>query len=477
VIEGVRLGRSQAEVRVLLRTPQRSILLPVIAANPRQIEAWMPPSAPLGPAFLTVENSGGMSKPASISVVSSELGLFSLNGLGWGPGNIDNLDSKKRRSQNNIESPAQPGQAAEIVATGLGEASQVQILVGGRAARVIELHRATDQGFDSIRFRVPADAPKGCYVPLYARARGSLPTNVVTIAISGSRSGCEMPTGWPRPAAHGARMGVLGVSRTVTAFAAGQPALTDDDAFGAFFENQQEIETNRILLLPPAGTCTLYSALYQVDLGEFVSVAAAIANPGAARTLDAGEWFKISAGDNSRTVPLSRGPGSRFWERLGFDDPSRRRNLPLFLDKPQYAIATAGGSAVPSFSRLLAGLPALDWTNRDELSAIRRDRGLTFQWRGEDSSDLVLLLAASFDRVSTAGYICYCAAKPETGKMSLPTEMLKQFPATGHAGGPLRSGALLLAARLKPGIPPPASGLEILSLVSAFVQARRIDFE
>jgi hypothetical protein len=313
-------------------------------------------------------------------------------------------------------------------------------------------------------------------VPVYARVPGSPPTNIVTVSVSDVRSICKMPAGWPRPAGNGAKVGILGVSRTVTAFAAGQPAVTSDEAFGAFFENQHG-ETNRILLLPPEGTCSSYSALYQVDLGEFVSLAAVIANPGMAETLDAGEEFTISGGGNLRSVPRSHGAAARYWTRLGLEDPSRRRNLPLFLDQPHYSISIAGGGMVPAFDRTLPGLPRLEWTNRDELATVQRDRGMTFQWRGAEHDTIILILAASFDRLSTAGYISYCTAEPDAGQISLPPEMLEELPATGHAGGPLRSGALLIAVHLQSGIPPPASGLSMLSLVSAFASARRVDFE
>ena len=470
------MGKSPAEVQVSLKTPDGSILLPLLAVEPRRIEAWMPSSARLGPASLSVEGPGGASKFSRIVVTPSQLGLFSVNGRGWGPGKIDDLDSHGRRTPNSVGSPARPGQLVEISATGLGGASRVQIFVGGRAARAVEALPGQGEGLDSIRFRVPGDAPTGCYVSVYARVPGSVPTNVVTVAISDGLGTCKMPAGWPRPLAMGAKVGVLGVSRTVATFASGQPSVTNDEAFGAFFKNEQDTETNRLLLLPPEGTCTSYAALYQVDLGEFASVAAAIANPGAAPILDAGDAFTISGGGNIRTVPRSHGAASRYWVLLGSEDPSRRRNLPLFLDQPRFTISTAG-SAVPALSRTLPGLPKLEWTNQDQLATVERDRGITFQWRGAEQNTMVLLLAISFDRLGTAGYITYCNADPKAGHMSLPAEMLREFPLTGHAGGPLRSGAMLIGVHLETGIPPAASGLDALSLISAIVYARRVDFE
>jgi hypothetical protein len=269
---------------------------------------------------------------------------------------------------------------------------------------------------------------------------------------------------------------MAGVSRTLTTFAIGQPTVTADDAFASFFENEQSLESNRILLLPPVGTCTSYSALYHVDLGEFVSVTAALTNPGKARTLDAGAALTISGQGGLRAIPRSHGPGV-YWTRLGLEDPSVRRNLPLFLNDRQYRISAPGGIDVPALSRMLLGVPEFEWTNRDSLATIQRARGATFEWRGIPRDALVLILVASFDQRSTAGEICYCTARADAGQMKVPAEMFAQFPVTGHMGGPPRSGATLIALRMQAGIPPPVQGLDLFRLVSVLAQALRVDFE
>lgn len=268
-------------------------------------------------------------------------------------------------------------------------------------------------------------------------------------------------------------MGLIGVSRTVALFGAGQPVITIDEGFAAFSEARQSMETNRLLLLPPAGTCTSYTALYHVDVGEFESAATALANPGEAHTLDAGVSLTISAAGDSRIVPHTGVRPGVYWTRLGFEDPSLQRNLPLFLNHPPYRVSISGGRDVPAFSGTLPGVAALDWINRDALTTIQRLHGATFEWRGVPSDALVLILASSFDSVSTAGEICYCAANASEGRMDVPGEMLAPFPATGSVPGPMRSGAALIAIRLQEENPVPGADVR---LVSVFVAARKTDY-
>jgi len=133
-----------------------------------------------------------------------------------------------------------------------------------------------------------------------------------------------------------------------------------------------------------------------------------------------------------------------------------------------------GGADVPAFSGTLPGIPALDWTNRDALASIQRSGGATFTWRGVPGGALVLILTGSFDPVSTAGGICYCAATAEMGHLRIPPEMFAQFPASGRVAGSMRSGAALAVVRTETAN---VRGLDLLRLVSLFMYVRRTEFE
>ena len=234
-------------------------------------------------------------------------------------------------------------------------------------------------------------------------------------------------------------------------------------------------QPRRLAVLPPLGTCTAYTALYHVDADEFESIAAALANPGNFRPLDAGMQVTIAGSKGSRVVPLAGTHTGSYWVRLGSEDPAGRRGPPLFLTDTRYDLSAAGGSEVPRFTAALPGLPAFEWTNRDALAAITRSRGIVFTWRGAPHDALMLALAASFDAQSTAGEICYCAARPEAGRIVMTPSALAHFPPTGPLAGPLRSGVMLAAVRLQAGSPPPP-GLDAMRLMTALAQGQESDF-
>jgi hypothetical protein len=296
---------------------------------------------------------------------------------------------------------------------------------------------------------------------------------MVTIAIA-EQPRCELPAGTLIDA--GRKLGVIGVSRTVALLASNQPATTIDEGFAAFSERPQAPEFNRLLLMTPPGTCTTYTALYHDDLNEFASVPAALANPGKVRTLAAGSEVSISGAAGTRSfLPSGLRPGV-YWTQLGFEEPGTARNLPLFLNGPQYTASMPAGKDVAAISAPLPTVPAFEWTNREMLATVRRERGLTFEWRGAPPKSLMLMVAASFDPFSTAGEICYCAARGDTGHMRVPPELLAYFPATGAVPGPFRSGAALIAMQIRE-TQKPVRGLDLLRLVSVFVQARRVVYE
>lgn len=442
----------------------------------------MPASAPLGAAVLSVEVGGEASKPFSISIVASQIGLFSLNGNGWGPGLIDNLSPDGRRRPNEPQFPAKPGQMVELTATGLGDADKVDVNIGGRAALGVEVHHASVQGRDSIRFRVPPDAPFGCYVPVFARATGVDRSNTVTLAIADGSSHCEIPPGWPmRVETKEQKTGILGVVRTIAFYGADQPNVTADEAFASFFDNVAAFDngssgpSNRLLLIPPIGTCTSFSALYNSAVAEFSSIASAIANPGDVHTLDAGAAFTIASSGGSRSIPITAGRQGVFWTHLGLDDPTLRRKLPLFLDDPLYRFSSKGGADVQAISVTVPGIPTFQWTNRDALEKIQRSTGASIEWSGASEGALILIVAGSFDPYSTAGGIAYCAAKAEAGHLRIPPELFEQFPAAVPRPGPLRNGLAVFVLRSTSSSA--VRGLDLLHTVSAVAYTRRSEFQ
>jgi uncharacterized protein (TIGR03437 family) len=461
-IEGIRLANPAAETRIRLLHGDRSILLPVISAEPRRIDAWLPARVPPGPASLSVETSAGESLQFPVTVVSKDAGLYTANQKGWGPAKIESTRGAP-------DSPAHSGDIVELSATGFGDSDTVKVTVGGRTVPGHVTHG--DRGLDRLRFRIPADAPEGCFVPVYAAAAQS---NVVTIAI-GASSGCAMPRGWPTPADRGRSSGILGVARSSTQFALNQPIITNDEAFAAFFANGWPTDPSAVILAPPRGLCTAYSAIYGAS-ADFESIAAVLTHLGGNPSLDAGRGLTIAGTGDARSIPQSGALAGEYWTRLGFEDTSRRRTLPLFLNDPQYRITVPGGKQVNTFSEIVPGIPRLEWTNRDALSTVERSRPLRLTWTGAPADATMLIVAASFDAASTAGQVCYCAAASEAGGFEIPSQMFARFPATGTAPGPARGGVMLIAIHVRQMTAKVPRGLDVLRTVSVSVVRRRVEF-
>ena len=478
-IQGVRLGGNSKDSRVLLRHDGQSLILPLLKIEASRLEVWMPRETPAGPASLLVETAQGTSKPFSIAVVDSQIGLFSQNELGWGPGQIENIGADGKRTPNGTDSPAQPGQVVVLRATGLGDSRAVDILIGGRRARVIQLQRARDRDMDSLRVSVPLNAPEGCYVPVYARTPGLPPSNVVTMAIATRQSHCQLEIGLQPQSSGGQHRGVLGLSRTVSVLSADQAPLTTDEAFARFFNAEPSIyETNRIFLAPPAGTCTAYTGLFRSDISEFTSFSGAIGSLNETQGLDAGKQFQlVGAEGKSRIVSHPPAVQGTYWAQLGLEGMSTRHSLPLFLSDAEYKITGTGGKDIGVFTRLVPAPPGLQWSNGDQLSTIHRANGARIEWSGAAPDSIVLILALSFDQRTTAGGICYCTARGQTGSVLIPAELMAHFPATQSIPGRPRSGVFVVALRQPAGMPPPIQGLDELRILSIYSQFRKVSFD
>ena len=248
--------------------------------SPRQINALMPSNTPLGPVSVQVSLNGTRGSVAPARIVASSFGIFSINSGGSGPGVMQNYVSATQQPVNAPATAAKPGQLITLYGTGLGPAlnpdnmapaagnlpTQVDVLVGGQPAAIAYSGRSPCcSGLDQIVFTVPAGAPLGCWVPLQIRTAGATVSNAVTMAISSDGSPCSDPANaFTQPFLGGKRLGLVAMLRTAVTEDVGlkTPATVTTDASMITF--QQEGATpfgfNPIFSLPPAGTCTAYTA-------------------------------------------------------------------------------------------------------------------------------------------------------------------------------------------------------------------------
>lgn len=389
----------------------------------------MPADAPLGEASVEAAVASGRSKPFPIRVVVSDVGIYSRNGKGWGPGVVDNGDGSRRRA-NSEAYPARPGQTVTVSVTGVGDRVP-GAWIGGKTARVIGVRRGK-QGRDEITLLTPGDAPGGCFVPLQFRsapAAGVAPvSNVVTIAIDAAGAPCRVPEYFPFAAWFGHRAGFAVLARTV------KQGATLDEALVSFLDLRGVTSPGGPLLgLPPPGSCGLYRAA----LGPETSLSSSFTSlllaqlPGSG--MAAGPRLTVAKDRLLRSIPARMGATGVYYGSLGASPPQAGlRPEPLFLGNGDYRVASEGGPEVPAFAAIVPGLGALEWKNRDALGQVDRRRGLHLDWQASAGDRVLLVVALTTSSGSQSGALCYCLVPAARGSFDVPAHLTTALQATGR---------------------------------------------
>jgi uncharacterized protein (TIGR03437 family) len=438
-IRGVRLA-GQTSVTI------SGLPLKILRLEPRKIDVLMPMSAPLGSGSLVVTVDGRASKAFPIEVAAVNPGIFSRNGEGWGPGRVENADG----SDNSAANPAHPGQRVSLASTGMGGAREAGVVVGNRTAKARVAIRGA--GEERIAFEVPADAPSGCWVPVYLQAAPNRASNVVTMSIRHGSGRCDA---WPVPLWSTEKTVFVALSRTrMKSARADKPDLVNDEATIEILDPSQEQLLSRTVLLPPPGTCTTSTSSYQADTDLSLSLRY-LSAPGG-RGLDAGTALTLRrdapAGGEARDVgQLWRDPG-QYRAKLGVSGLQTKRPLPaLFLESGAYRLEGSGGADVGAFS-ITFSIPApIEWINRDETSILNRGSGVTLRWKKGPSDQLILILARNVDQLTTAIGRCLCTERADAGQFTIPAALLANVPASIGAPGKRYDELALVSLSAKPG--------------------------
>jgi uncharacterized protein (TIGR03437 family) len=466
---GVRFD-SRGRTRVMVSGSGQSLDARVLSVRDEQIEAEMPDRAPLGRDTLTVEVNGVATAPSPIVVAAENPGLFSRNGLGWGPGRIENI-VVGARSENSSTNPAHPGQHVAIFGTGFGNLNGLTIVVGARQIKVAmtpALH-----GEQKIEFAIPTRVSEGCYVPVYVLASPARASNVVTISIRSSGGSCRPG---PVPLLATGSIGVAMVSRIAMKTQLGNADFFDDEAAVVFAANKDRPALSQLLLLPPEGTCTAYTSSFQEDAPLPNSISASLASLIAGRGLDAGSQLSIrEAGQNRNIVRVNGVPGY-YRGRLGEAGPNASRRGPrLFLNPGELHLIGSGGTEIGAFD---VGFPAplpFDWSDRESLSVVDRSKPLELHWRDAPAENLIVILATNVDEVTTAMSTALCVAGAPAGHFTVPPAILANLPASMDSAGP-RYDQLLLSSIPRASSRIPAAGLEHGGVVGVYTIGRFIPF-
>ena len=439
-----------------------------------RVDAILPSNTPAGPVSITLTYNGVDSAPAFATVVATNFGAYSTHGESGGRGVILVQSSASDPGvQNSTQVTATPGQMVTLIGTGLGPIDgpdndippagdlsvPLQVLVGGATATPLHAGRVVNQpGKDQIQFVVPAGAPAGCNTPVQVVTGGSVYSNVVTMSIGPKGQPCSTINPWSSLADQGGKFGdifLLRVNAGVLLQADQPPANIVLDQGLAIFSNSPAGGGPLLSLLasiPTLGTCgALSGSLSPASL--LGGGAASLPGANAISFLDAGTAISIygpggqghlTLGTNSDGTPVA--PPAAYSGALGggLGALLGLPVLPPFLGSGFYIISGFGGQDIGSFTTTFTIPPPVAWSNQDAVSSIDRTAGVSLNWSGGTSSQLVMAAGFASDPATNAATGFVCLAPATQGSFVVPVSAVANLPAAGPAGSPGVLGVLVV---------------------------------
>jgi uncharacterized protein (TIGR03437 family) len=462
--------------------------IPIFVAA-SQISAIMPSNAPLGKVSVRVRFNNARGNPAVVYVVPSSPGLFAINSAGFGPAVLQNFVSAAEQPINTSRVTARPGQFAVLWATGLGPVphadnvaptaadlpGEIEIFVGGRpATRRYAGRSSCCAGLDQIVFDIPADAPRGCFVPVQVRTNRAVVSNAVTIAIESDGRPCAdsfNPLGEALRA--GGRIAIIAPHRfdvRVNLFETPEQIVTHQ--INAALQQAEGGETwfNPVSALPPVGTCTTYSGISSSTLADMVRLVAPTS-----RQLDGGPTLQLS-GSGAPATLARRDTAPQFYQALLGQQSAASGSPPLFFSFPgTFDFLIPGGSEVQrAQARFDTGQP-VRWTNQDQIATVTRASGLTVNWSGGDAAqDIVVAAVLSSDDAANSAGLAFCVAQADAGSMTVPPYILSAIPATPDSALRIPAWVFVASARVRNPARFTAPGLDSGFIVPALAGARAV---
>ncbi len=448
-VRGARLGPNQPQRNATgsLEIAGTALLVnsnpvPLFYAGEDRLLALMPASQILGEVEMAVRRNGTTGPARNVRVVAASPGLFSHDGALSDELPAMAISGKRPRGA--------PGQTISVLGTGFGGAS-VTVLIGGRRTTTSDIAQVVP-GIERATFRIPADTPLGCEVPVVVGA-GGVWSNTVTARLETARTSCVDASGWVTRELHKrGRNGSIWIFRTALRLEAGRGIFEDhtfDMALAGFSESARD-ESQDDFGFPPHGSCATFTGILEVG-GLFNPPATTDLN---SQLLDLNVPFRLpshrllSAG---RALHLTTAAGTRdlvpdavrpeyYASVLGGTVPGMRRleagKEPLLLNPGRVLVTGEGSAEIGPFTVETAMPEVVRWTNRDHLRNLTRARGITVRWASAGPSSTMLIVIAALDDSTGAAGFCLCTAASESNHFTIPPEMLANLPATVATGIP-----------------------------------------
>ena len=426
-------------VRITIAGRNTDAILYYTSAN--QVAAIVPSTTPVGAGTVTVTYNGRSSAAAPITVVASNVGLYTVNSQGTGAAVVTFPDYSYVTPSNAVN----PGETVILWANGLGPIPTndaqlpvssdmtnvpLEILIGGKTASILYRGRnSCCSSLDQINVTIP-NGIAGCVTPMVLKI-GALVSNTTTIPIAASGRVCTTNDPSTKDTDYQAiiakslpAIGQVALLRsTIVQPGAGNSFTTTmNDLGSAFFykyPSQNLTGLSGIIDLPPPGSCALIAG----------------ASQGVTTTqLDAGAAITINGPNGVKTYAKNVSPGSvTYLSSAGSN----------YFDPGQYSVSGPGGPDVGSFNATITFPKGIAWTNQSSLTSVVRANGVTVNWTGGDPNSLVQISGQSSVATSATTTIFArfdCVARIGDGTFTIPPAVLLALPPTTDALGTLTVG-------------------------------------
>lgn len=436
-----------------------------------QIAALLPSNTPVGTGTVSVTyNNNGNAQVGTavpISVVANNLGIFTVNSSGQGPGIVTYADyslvsaGKATPCGGPYTScgAANPGDVLILWATGLGPISgsdaggdglgqnmpniPLTIWIGGVQAAVSYQGRAgCCIGEDQIVFTVPNNVPTGCAVPLLVQIGNEVSNNTVIPIANGSRnctpSNPSLPANLEQLVMAGPiNYGSLKLSRDATSVGNGyqDTATLQFEQFAAYNPGSQPFFSS-YADDQPLGTCIVYNIL-----NPKTSIPVPFSN-----SLSFATTFTVTGPNGGMGLLVSQGKSITTLSSTG-----------TYLAPGSYTVTDNGGSDVGPINANVTIPTSSTLTTPNStgaISPVTRSNGMTVSWTAGGAASIVrIIVTGATDNTLSNGASVYCDVLASAGTFTVPAYAMLALP-------PGNFGTLTFRQRT-PDVPLTATGLNV----------------
>lgn len=458
-----------------------------VYVSPTLINAVMPSNAPVGKVVVQVTFNGVAGNAATATVVANQPTIYTATGAGVGPAIVQNYIPGPVLPINAASRTLMPGQLAFVYLTGLGAISgadnqpppngnlpyKVEVWIGGVPVTDFRYTGRSPccSGLDELIFAVPASAPSGCFVPVMVRVAGTAVSPTTTVAIDANGNACSDPISGAYT--KGGKFGTLALTRRLVHVPSATPAdLIVDVGMGAFSqETGADFSFNSLASLPPPGACTTYSGA-----GNYLGADSSFSTAAAKGLLAGTVTVKGPSGSVQLLSGIDITGANEYIGLLGSSGVLQPGVGPApFLTPGQYTITGGGGADVGPFSASVT-VPAsnpITWTNRDQLTTVKRSQPLTFTWTG--TAYLVSLEGINYDVPTNTSTAFRCIAPAGATSFTVPSWILTNIGAT--RSNAMQSRSLIGIASATAPATFQATGLNSTAATYVLLQAVNVTFQ